>query len=568
MIAGLEPERVESGNECRDPAVPRPVGEAQVAVDDRQRLGIARDARNKARAEVKHGPAFDRSAELAAPHGDDTSLQRRGTKTSRSMAQRSNALQPAGEVAPAQAHGDNAPQPVRSLRDWLDHLAARDRLVVLKPGIALRFELAAVAKRLDGLRATVFPRPGGHAIPVVSGLVSDRGWMAEAMGVEPGEVLSRFQEAALDPIPWRESASAPAQEVVHRQVNLEELLPLPTHNEHDSGPYVTAGLMITRNPRTGKQNVSIHRCQLSGPNRLGVLLLPRHAHIFYEMAEASGRPLEAAIVVGVDPLTLLASQAIAPIDVDELEIAGALHRRALAVVKCLTSDLRVPAKAEIVIEGRFLPGVRELEGPFGEFPQYYGERAERHVMEIDALTHRRDAIFHTVVGGGLEHLLLGAIPREATLLAHLKRSFPNVRDVHLARGGACRYHLYVQLHKRQEGEAKNVMLGAFAGHYDVKHVIVVDEDVDIHNPDEVEWAVATRFQADRDLVVVPESQGSKLDPSTRGGVGAKMGLDATKPLSAPEMTFKRIRVPGEESVDVAALLATTGRTSWREAVKR
>jgi 2,5-furandicarboxylate decarboxylase 1 len=484
------------------------------------------------------------------------------------MAQRSNALQPGGEVASTRTHGNNAPQPVRSLRDWFDHLAARDRLLVLKPGIGLRFELAAIAKRLDGLRATFFPRPGGHAIPVVSGLVSDRGWMAEAMGVEPGEVLSRFQEAALDPIPWRETASAPAQEVVHREVNLEELLPLPTHNEHDSGPYVTAGLMITRNPRTGKQNVSIHRCQLSGPNRLGVLLLPRHAHMFFEMAEAGGRPLEAAIVVGVDPLTLLASQAIAPIDVDELEIAGALHRRPLAVVKCLTSDLRVPAEAEIVIEGRFLPGVRELEGPFGEFPQYYGERAERHVMEIDAVTHRRDAIFHTVVGGGLEHLLLGAIPREATLLAHLKRSFPNVRDVHLARGGACRYHLYVQIHKRQEGEAKNVMLGAFAGHYDVKHVIVVDEDVDIHNPDEVEWAVATRFQADRDLVVVSESQGSKLDPSTRGGVGAKMGLDATKPLSAPEMTFKRIRVPGEEAVDVEALLATTGRTSWREAVKR
>ena len=134
-----------------------------------------------------------------------------------------------------------------------------------------------------------------------------------------------------------------------------------------------------------------------------------------------------------------------PIDVDELEIAGALHRRPLSVVKCLTSELRVPAEAEIVIEGRFLPGVREAEGPFGEFPQYYGERAERHVMEIDAVTHRKDAIFHTIVGGGLEHLLLGAIPREATLLAHLQRSFPNVRDVHLAQGGVCRYHLYVQI---------------------------------------------------------------------------------------------------------------------------
>src|SRR5438445_1626235 len=237
-----------------------------------------------------------------------------------------------------------------------------------------------------------------------------------------------------------------------------------------------------------------------------------------------------------------------------MEMAGALQRRPLSLVKCRTRDLRVPAEAEIVIEGRLLPGVREPEGPFGEFPQYCGERAERHVMEIDAVTHRKDAIFHTIVGGGLEHLLLGGIPREATLLAHLRRSFPNVRDVHLARGGVCRYHLYVQIAKRQEGEAKNVMLGAFAGHYDVKHVVVVDEDVDIHDPAEVEWAVATRFQADRDLVIVAESQGSRLDPSARNGVGAKMGLDATKPLSAGEMVFKRIRVPGEEQVDLDRLI--------------
>jgi len=466
-------------------------------------------------------------------------------------------------------YGDNTPQPIRSLREWLDHLAVHERLTVLKPGTRLRHEIAAIAKRLDGQRATLFPHPDGrHAIPVVSGLVSDRAWMADAMGVEPAEVLRRFQEATLNPIPWRETTRAPAQEVVHRTVDLEKLLPLPTHNEYDSGPYITAGLMITRNPVTGKQNVSIHRCQVSGPNRLGVLLLPRHAHMFFEMAEQGGRPLEAAIVVGIDPLTLLASQAIAPIDLDELTIAGALHRRPLSVVKCVTNELRVPAEAEIVLEGRFLPKVRELEGPFGEFPQYYGERAERHVMEIDAVTHRQDAIFHTIVGGGLEHLLLGAIPREASMLVHLQRSFPNVRDVHLAKGGVCRYHLYVQIRKRQEGEAKNIMLGAFAGHYDVKQVIVVDEDVDIHNPDEVEWAVATRFQADRDLVIVPESQGSKLDPSTRNGVGAKMGLDATKPLAANEMTFKRIRVPGEDDVDVKALLASPAPADWRDALKR
>ena len=226
--------------------------------------------------------------------------------------------------------------------------------------------------------------------------------------------------------------------------------------------------------------------------------------------------------------------------------------------------MRVPADAEIVIEGRLVPSTREPEGPFGEFPQYYGERADRHVFKVDAVTHRSKPIFHTIVGGGLEHLLLGAIPREATILATLQRSFPGVQDVHLALGGVGRYHLYVKLRKTQHGEAKNVLLGAFAAHYDIKHAVVVDVDVDIHNPREVEWAIATRFQADRDTVIVSHSQGSKLDPSTDNGLGAKMGLDATIPIDAPEMKFKRIRVPGEDDVDLAAVVMSG--SDWRAAL--
>jgi 2,5-furandicarboxylate decarboxylase 1 len=454
-----------------------------------------------------------------------------------------------------------------SLRDWLDHLASRGRLAVIRPGKALRHEVAAIANRFDGRQATLFPRPDGHPVPVVSGLLSDRAWVAEAMGVAPGEVLARYQQAALSPLPWRETADAPCQAVVHRQVDLARLLPIPTHNELDSGAYITAGLLISRNPRSGVQNVSIHRLQVSGPDRLGVLLLPRHTLAYQQMAEEAGADLPVAVVIGVDPLTALASQAIVPLDHDELEIAGALHGAPLPVVKCLTNDVRVPAQAEIVLEGRLLAKAREPEGPFGEFPQYYGERADRHVMTVDAVTHRERPIYHTIVGGALEHLLLGAIPREATLLAHLQRSFPGVTDVHLSRGGTMRYHLYVQMRKRQEGEAKNVILGAFAGHYDVKQVVVVDEYVDIHDPTEVEWAVATRFQADRDLVVVPGAQGSRLDPSARDGVSAKMGLDATVPLDAPAMKFTRIRVPGEEEVDMEAA-ADPAAGGWREAMAR
>ncbi len=453
--------------------------------------------------------------------------------------------------------------PAADLRAWLDHLAAHDRLAVVRPGVGLRHELAAIAKRLDGERATFFPRPGGHDIAVVSGLLGARAWIADAMGVPEAQILDRSAEAAANPLPWAEITDAPAQQVVHEPVDLYKQLPVPTHNELDSGAYVSAGLLIARNPRTGVQNVSIHRCQVSAPDELGILLLPRHTNAFFEEAEQRDEPLEVAVVIGVDPLTLLASQAIAPLDHDELEIAGALHGAPLEVVRCLTSQLRVPAHAEIVLEGRILPRVRAPEGPFGEFPQYYGERADRHVLKLDRLTHRRDAIFHTIIGGANEHLLLGAIPREATLLGHLRRSFPSVLDVHLSMGGVGRYVLYVRMRPRQPGEAKNVIAGAFAGHYDLKTVIVVDEDVDIHDPREVEWAVTTRFQADRDLVLITNAQCSKLDPSTRDGLGAKLGFDATVPLDAPPARFVRIRVPGQDSVDLDQALDAQAGSNWR-----
>jgi len=208
--------------------------------------------------------------------------------------------------------------------------------------------------------------------------------------------------------------------------------------------------------------------------------------------------------------------------------------------------VRVPADAEVVIEGRILPEVREMEGPFAEFPQYYGPAGRREVIQVDAITTRRSPMFHTIVSAGMEHLLLGAIPREATIVALLQRSFPNVRDVHLSQGGVCRYHLYVQITQRQEGEARNVIAGAFGAHADIKQVTVVDDDVDVHDPTSVEWAVATRFQAGRDLIVIPGGLGSKLDPSAKDGVSDKMGLDATMPVKREGLDYVVVHVPGED----------------------
>ena len=447
----------------------------------------------------------------------------------------------------------SAPQ-VPDLRSWLAELAAKGQLAVAREGVALIDELSAVSKRLERDKCVLFPRPDGHAIPVVTNLFTQRQWVADSLETNEAGLLDHFQAAVNDRLPCREVSSAPVQDVVHLEVDLLAQLPVPKHNEHDSGPYITAALLISRNPVTGVQNVAIHRCQINSRDRIGVLLLPRHTLAYFQMSEGAGQGLEMALVIGVHPALLLASQAICALDEDEMEIAGALLGRPIEVVRCKTNNVRVPAHAEIVIEGRILPKVREPEGPFGEFPQYYGPRAAREVIQVEAITHRRNPIFHTIVGGGFEHLVLGGVPREATLLQHLRRSFPKVLDVRLTRGGTCRYHLAIKFDKKQEGEAKNLILCAFGAHYDIKQVVVVDPDVDISQPDEIEWAVATRFQADHDLVIVSGALGSKLDPSNREGVGAKMGLDATAPLSADPMEFKRIHVIGEEDVDLDSVL--------------
>ena len=455
------------------------------------------------------------------------------------------------------------------LRPWLIHLVDTGRLVATKKNVLLKHELAAIAKKLDGRSSVFFPSPDGHQIPVVSGFMSSRSWIAEAMGVEERVLLDSFRAAAENPIPCKLVKDAPCQEVVHKEFDMRTLLPVPTHSEHDSGPYITAGLVIAKNPKTGVQNVSINRIQVNSKDRMAVLILPRHLHDFQQAAEELNQPLAVAVVIGVDPLTLLASQAIAPIDSDELEIAGALHGQPLEVVSCLTNDVRIPANAEIVIEGHIPPNVREIEGPFGEYPKYYSSQEKRQVIVVDAVTHRKDPIFHTIVPAELEHLLLGSIPREATILSYLRRSFPGVLDVHLSLGGVGRYHLYIQIKKTHEGLPKNVIAGAFSSHYDVKHVVVVDEDVDVHDLLQVEWAIATRFQAKRGLVVIDNAQGSVLDPSTTvglpvdesgiipahfQGMSSKLGLDATKPLVSEGYVFTKVKIPGEDEVNLETAL--------------
>ncbi|MGP4080636.1 UbiD family decarboxylase [Pseudalkalibacillus sp. R45] len=437
----------------------------------------------------------------------------------------------------------------KTFRSWLTHLQTRGRLAAIDKKVSLEFEVAGIAKKLDGKMATYFTNVEDYEVPVVSGICSTREDFAEALETDQFNLIPKFTEAVSAPTVCRlvEPKDAPVKEnIILENIDLMNKLPIPVHHEDDSGNYITAGLFIVRDPVTRKQNVSIHRLQISGKDRLGALILPRHTSYLYKQAEEAGRPLECAIVIGVDPATLLASQASTPFGVDELEIASSLHGKPLEVVKCETVDIDVPAYSEIVLEGQILPNVREPEGPFGEFPKYYGPRSDKEVVKITGITHRDNPIFYTIVPAGYEHLLLGGIPREASLLQSVRQTVPSVKAVHMSPGGTCRYHAIISIKKRNEGEAKNAILAAFANSFDIKHVVVVDEEVDIFNMEEVEWAIATRFQAERDLVLVHSAQGSKLDPSTNDGIGSKMGFDCTVPLNSEPMRFKRIQIPGED----------------------
>lgn len=424
-----------------------------------------------------------------------------------------------------------------NFRQWLTHLSETDRLAVFKEGIDLKFDLLGQLERYEGSKACYFPSPKGYTIPVVGGSLGQRGWAADALGIASEGLLERVKQALHAPIPWQvvDQDKAPIHEVViDKDIDLKKILPVITHHEKDAGPYITSGLVHGLNIETGKQNTSINRLQVHGPNKLGILMLPRDLYAYYNVAESMDKPLPVTITIGNDPITKLASQAIAARDQSELEIAGAMMGKALPVVKSYSNDVYIPAESEIAIEGHILPHVRGLEGPFGEFPKYYSGAGMLPVIEISCITHRHNPIYEVNNPSGLENVVLGGVPREASLLERIQVNFPNVIDLRLTPGGLGRYHIVIKMKKKQMGEGKNVLACAFGCHYDIKLATVVDDDIDIDDPMQIEWAVATRFQADRDLIVINRALGSKLDPSTKKrGLSSKVGMDATSYVDEP-----------------------------------
>lgn len=436
------------------------------------------------------------------------------------------------------------------LKTWLAHLEERGSLKRVSRSVSLRYELAALSQKEDGRNALLFEQTDGAPMPVAANIACKREWYADAMGVAPGKLLREVQRRQEIKIKPNEVADAPfLRNVITKDIDVRKILPLPTYHELDGGPYISAGAFIAQDPDSGAGNVSIHRMHALEPDLFGLLVLPRHLKGMIRRAGQRGEPLNAAVCVGLAPLLLMASQLVLAPGEDELEAAGGLQGRAVDVAPAPWSGIPVPAGAEIVIEGEIPPDVRRREGPFGEFPRYYSPAAEREVFRVKSIAMREQPVFYSIVAAGYDHLLMGAVPREAGLLRDLQKAIPAVTDVVLPLSGSGRFHCVVQIRKTNEGEAKSALMAALAAHYDVKHAICVDHDIDIHNPARVDWALATRFQADKDLFVVPSAWGSRLDPSAENGVTAKMGLDATAPLGELDGHFRSLRIPGAEDVE-------------------
>jgi 2,5-furandicarboxylate decarboxylase 1 len=416
------------------------------------------------------------------------------------------------------------------LRGWLALLAERGDLRRLPGPVSGDQEVAAVLASCDGASAVFFDDVEGAAFPLIGNTVALRHHFALALGCPDHDVVRRLGEAMATPAPLVEVPlrDAPVAAVEEDGADLLSDLPLPVQHELDGGRYITSALVCARDPRTGLTNLSINRLQVCGPRELRALLLPGRLRQIFDAHEAQGEDLPVALVIGVDPILTLASQAPAEADSDDLGIASALHPRPLEVVRLPGHPTPVPARAELVLLGHLRAGRRAQEGPFGEYPRTYGPGGPAPVLELTRRFRRAQPIVQTILSGGREHFWVGGLPREARLMTALARAGVNAVGVRLTEAGSCRMHAVVSLRNAQPGVAFHAAMALFAALAPLKQVVLVDDDVDVFDDEQVGWAVATRFQADTDLLVVPRTRGGGLDPSAGpGGVTAKLAIDAT-----------------------------------------
>jgi 2,5-furandicarboxylate decarboxylase 1 len=446
-------------------------------------------------------------------------------------------------------------------RSALDRMVERGRLQAYTAPADPHLEISAIMKKRDGQAALLFTDVKGHDLPVVGNVLACQANCETAFGVDFRSIRQFIGRALGDPRPPVRLEKAPAQQHIHEHdIDLGRMLPVLHHTAADSGRFITAGVVIVRDPDTGVYNASYHRLQLVGPNRVAIKLdFGRHLRLAFERAQRRKTALPVAVCIGTDialQYTAATMGSQMPEGADEIAVAGGLAGRALPVVQAVSQDLLVPAETEIVLEGRMLVDEVHLEGPFGEFVGYLSPEGDAPILEVTAVTHRENPIYHAINGYGRETIMLRKYVLEASLLKVLQAAIPIVKDAEMTAGGLHRFHAVVQVEKKSaqhDGFQRNAIQAAFGALKDLDLVIVVDEDIDIRDPLDVEYALATRMEASRDLIVMPEGRGHEYVRIGRNGIRAKLGIDATVPFE-DKARFARCAFE-PVSIDAAVLSA-------------
>ncbi|MFH1520402.1 MAG: UbiD family decarboxylase [Candidatus Micrarchaeota archaeon] len=419
-----------------------------------------------------------------------------------------------------------------SFREFIEQLRKSGIVKEIKKPVLKQLDLAGIMYALDG-NVVYAPQVEGSKFKAVGNVFSTRELVCEYLGITKEELIPKLVNALTNPTKPKLIESGPILENSTTEIDLNKL-PIPVHFKNDGGPYLSSAIVIAHDKEYGR-NVSFHRMMVIDKNKVVVRILKRHLQEFIDRA---GGELNVAIVVGAPINVLLSAATSVQIGQDELEFANTLMP--FSTVK-LSNGIEVPADAEFAFEGRITKEMHD-EGPFVDLTETYDVIRKQQVMKITKMYHRNDALWHVLPPGGLEHKVLMGMPREPTIFTEVTKVC-ECKRVNITPGGCSWLHAVVSIKKKSEEDGKKAIEAAFAGHKSLKHVIIVDDDIDVDNPMEVEWAIATRVQADKDIVIKIKQKGSSLDPSADPHTyeTTKMGIDATKPLVAHGKNFEKAK---------------------------
>jgi len=435
------------------------------------------------------------------------------------------------------------------LRAYIDQIKNLNQLHVIKKKVSTKYEIAALTAKVDGTNAILFENIKESKLRLVANLVGTRARFAKALNTKE----SSIHEKVISSIEHSKKPTTVSEgKFMENRTKDLFILPIVTHFEREPGPFITSSIIYTLNQKKNAQNSSFHRLMPLDQTHFSIRMVEgRHLHRSFMYAKEHGEDLKVAIAIGVHPAVSIAGAYQAEWGEDELEIANTILGNKLTLSKVPYSGMKVPTGAEIVMEGKILKDKTHKEWMV-EMLRTYDFKREQPVFELENLYYRNNAIFHDILSGYSEHRLLMGMPIEAKLNRDVRKSFPKTKKVVMSDGGCNWLHAVVQIVKKKDSDAKKVIEKTFAAHRSLKMVTVVDEDIDPSNAVSVEYAMATRFQADKDLTIIEKVRGSSLDPSSdqKNLLTAKLGIDATRPLSKRPEGFKIAKIPNEDKISL------------------